>query len=133
MHMPRIAPQPQRPKSRRTRWVIGLALLVLIGVGAAQESHRQSRMPDAPTQPATTNVLDLEPGPAGRLASDERTLATNKLAEMVALFRHSEDCPEVPRAWSTALILLESVNPLIEDQIKTKRDRDACPPDHNRR
>jgi len=41
---------------------------------------------------------------------------------MTALFRHSEGCPEVPRAWSIALILLRSVNPVTEEQIAAKED-----------
>jgi len=118
MRVPQIAPQPRRPRSKRIRWIIGLTLLVLIAIGADREAHNRSS--NRPTQPAANNSLDLQPGPTGRLTSDERTLATNKLAEMVALFRHHEGCPESPRDWSIALITLESVNQLSKDQIAAK-------------
>lgn len=77
---------------------------------------------EARAQPNTNNLLDLRSEPASQPPTDERELARNKLAEMTALFRHSEGCPEVPREWSIALILLESVNPLTEEQIAAKED-----------
>jgi len=39
---------------------------------------------------------------------------------MTALFRHSEGCPEVPQEWSLALILLQALNPLPDEQIEAK-------------
>jgi hypothetical protein len=84
--------------------------------------RRSGNRPEAPAQPNTNNLLDLRSGPTSQSASDERKLATNKLAEMTALFRHSEGCPRVPREWSIALILLRSVNPLTEEQIAAKED-----------
>ena len=121
MHVPRIAPKARRRRrSRRVRLIIGLVLFAVIGVGAAKEGHHFAHRPHTNIQPRTTNLLDFRPGSADTLSFDERTLATNKLAEMAALSRHSEDCPEVPREWSIALILLESVNPLSDEQIAAK-------------
>jgi hypothetical protein len=121
MHVPRIATKAQRPRrSKRVRLIIGLALLAAFGVGVAQEGPHFAHRPHPNIQPRTTSLLDFRPESADTLSSDGRTLATNKLTEMVALSRHSEDCPDVPREWSIALILLESVNPLSEEQIAAK-------------
>ena len=102
--------------------IIGLVFLAAIGVGAAQERHHIEHWPQTNIQPRTTNLLDLRRGSDDALSSNEKKLAANKLAEMVALSRHSEDCRDVPREWSIALILLESVNPLSEGQIAAKED-----------
>lgn len=43
-----------------------------------------------------------------------------KLAEMTALARHSEGCPEIPREWSAAFIVLSMAKPPVEEQVEAQ-------------
>ena len=46
--------------------------------------------------------------------------ATNKIAEMTALVRHSEACPEVPRPWAIAYLMLLMMAPPMEEQVEAQ-------------
>jgi len=43
-----------------------------------------------------------------------------KLAEMTALARHNEGCPEIPQEWSAAFIVLLMASPPSEEQVEGK-------------
>lgn len=42
----------------------------------------------------------------------------NKLAEITALVRHNESCPDVPRDWAAAFAILLMIAPPTEEQVK---------------
>lgn len=43
-----------------------------------------------------------------------------KLAEMTALARHNEECPDIPQEWSAAFIVLLMASPPSEEQVEAK-------------
>jgi hypothetical protein len=43
-----------------------------------------------------------------------------KLAEMTAMSRHNEICPEVPHEWSAAFIILLMKNPPAEEEVEAQ-------------
>jgi hypothetical protein len=51
-------------------------------------------------------------------ADDLNRQGTNKIAEMTALVRHSDPCPQVPREWSVAYLMLLIMAPPMEEQVK---------------
>jgi hypothetical protein len=47
-------------------------------------------------------------------------LGMQKLAEMTAMARHNEICPEVPHEWSAAFIILLMKNPPAEEEVEAQ-------------
>lgn len=47
-------------------------------------------------------------------------LGMRKLAEMTAMSRHNEKCPEVPHEWSAAFIILLMKNPPTEEDVEAQ-------------
>lgn len=44
----------------------------------------------------------------------------NKLAEITALVRHNENCPDVPRSWAAAFAILLMITPPTEEQVEAQ-------------
>jgi hypothetical protein len=53
-------------------------------------------------------------------ADDSHGGNRDKIAEMTALVRHSEHCPEVPRLWATSYLMLLMMAPPTEEQVAAK-------------
>jgi len=53
-------------------------------------------------------------------ADELNRLGTNKLVEMTALVRHSKACPEVPRPWAAAYVMLLMMAPPMEEQVEAQ-------------
>ena len=51
---------------------------------------------------------------------DSQQLGMEKMAEMTAMFRHNDDCPSVPPAWSSAFVMLMMTHPPSEAQVEAK-------------
>lgn len=66
---------------------------------------------------AVIALMMLLAGTSRSSADELHRLATNKLAEMTALVRHSEACPQVPREWTIAYLLLLMMAPPTEAQV----------------
>jgi hypothetical protein len=56
----------------------------------------------------------------GSHADDSSGGNRDKIAEMTALVRHSEHCPEVPRLWATSYLMLLMMAPPTEEQVAAK-------------
>ncbi len=59
-------------------------------------------------------------GAGSSQADEQNRLAINKLAEMTALVRHSEACPEVPRQWAIAYVMLLMMAPPAEELVEVQ-------------
>jgi hypothetical protein len=65
-----------------------------------------------------TIALTLTTLTASDSAADElNRQGKYKIAEMTALVRHSEPCPQVPRKWSVAYLMLLMMAPPVEEQV----------------
>jgi hypothetical protein len=91
---------------------INLFLAALIALGANMAN-------------AGDNVRTKTPSPvpqASELPSDTELnkLGMRKLAEMTAMSRHDEICPDVPDEWSAAFIMLLTKNPPSEEEVEAQ-------------
>ncbi|HUN95312.1 MAG TPA: hypothetical protein VMU69_03615 [Bradyrhizobium sp.] len=86
------------------------SLIALIGVSVANVGTASGQQTTAPAAqmfaPPTAAELDR--------------LGMQKLAEITAMSRHNETCPEVPREWSAALIILLMKNPPAEEEVEAQ-------------
>ena len=68
-----------------------------------------------------TIALTLGIANTNKSRADESTRESrDKIAEMTALVRHSEHCPEVPRQWAAAYVILLMMAPPTEEQVVEK-------------
>lgn len=58
--------------------------------------------------------------PSSSRAAETTRENRDKIAEMTALVRHSEHCPEVPRLWTTSYLMLLIMAPPTEEQVAEK-------------
>ncbi len=66
-------------------------------------------------------TIALTFGMANRSHADESSRGNrDKIAEMTALVRHNEHCPEVPRLWATSYLMLLMMTPPTEEQVVAK-------------
>jgi hypothetical protein len=80
----------KRPCASSPSIVIGLAIILMFG---------------------TANRSHADDSPRGN---------RDKIAEMTALVRHNEHCPEVPPQWSIAYLMLLTMAPPTEEQVVAK-------------
>lgn len=92
LHGLEIEPVRQIKRSRANSHLILIALAIILTLGAANQSH----------------------------ADGSSSGSREKIAEMTALVRHSEHCPEVPRLWATAYLMLLMTTPPTEEQVVAK-------------
>jgi hypothetical protein len=90
------------------------SLVVLINTIAANAGTIVD--PRTETPPAQTLELPTD--------AELNRLGMQKLAEMTAMSRHNEICPEVPREWSTAFVILLMKNPPSEEDVEAQ-ERDT--------
>jgi hypothetical protein len=87
-----------------------VGLMAVLGISAAkggEDTGQQTTSPPVQTWgPPTGAELDK--------------LGMQKLAEMTAMSRHNEICPEVPREWSTAFIVLLMESPPSEEDVEAQ-------------
>src|ERR1700742_3375736 len=100
-----IPVQAHRPY-RRKLFVLAILLMTAFIAGSANgASDEQQRTDPLPTQTSKTlSDADLD------------KFGMQKLAEMTAMSRHSETCPDVPDEWSVAFLILLMKNTPPEDQ-----------------
>lgn len=69
----------------------------------------------------TAVILLLAFSYPGACAAEPYTESNNtKLAEIVAMARHNEKCPDVPRQWAVAYLILLVTAPPAEDQVEAQ-------------
>ena len=116
MKVPRIRARKAKSNKRRVfAYTAGIALLLLFGAGIVHQQSRQRA--SGPSDSFSHGVLTPEPRPDD---DDYERLGMQKLAEMTALARHNEGCPDVPPEWSAAFIILLMANPPTEEQVEAK-------------
>jgi hypothetical protein len=83
-----------------------LAMAILTGKVEAQSSEQQTMRSQARSSIPSDAELDK--------------LGMQKLAEMTAMSRHSESCPDVPDEWSASFLILLMKNTPPEDQVEAE-------------
>jgi hypothetical protein len=58
--------------------------------------------------------------PVGSVAAQSASAKNEKLAEIAAMARHNEKCPDVPRQWAIAYLILLVMAPPREDQVEAQ-------------
>lgn len=56
-------------------------------------------------------------------AANTDSSAADKIAEIAALVRHSDGCPQVPDAWKSAYLAFRMIAPPSEDEIQAQEGR----------
>jgi hypothetical protein len=116
MRVPRIRAGKAKSNKRRVLvYTAGIVLLLVFGAGIAHQQSRQ-RAP-GPSDSFSRGVHTPEPRPDD---DNYERLGMEKLAEMTALARHNEGCPDVPPEWSAAFIILLMASPPSEEQVEAK-------------
>lgn len=70
----------------------------------------------------TTGTLLFAFSYPGACVAEQHTESNNtKLAEIAAMARHNEKCPDVPRQWAVAYLILLVMAPPAEDQVETQK------------
>lgn len=114
---------------KRYKWTLTFLSAISVLAIAASNEHATTRTP-VKHDPSEELMSTSEPPAAfvsvqlsGGLPfskDNSRQLGMEKLAEMTAMFRHNDDCPVVPPAWSSAFIVLMMTHTPSEAQIETK-------------